>query len=357
MTYYHLPNRVPGYLQLLHGQYFRDGKNSLRDLIAASRSHVIEDTDGNGGHDVQLFIPLEVLLKINTDDRETVAERICEDLNKLGQSTLYEFFRAVQLNVNHESDPDFQRANPVLSGPVPGPVPGPTYDPDSLPIWKPGMVRLFISHRDTHKSKANELARALEPYGISSFVAHDTIEPMTQWRAEIRKGLETMEIMLAFVTDDFRESVWTNQEIGFALARKIPVISLKLQQRDPEGFIDEQQALKGRLDAPAASVQVIYNLLAERLGNRERLQSGLISVFVASQSFPQTINCFKRMVEVVDRLSHDEVKRINDGFAANDQLHKCSYLTGSQRLCDFLKRTTGSYSFSIEGEKIIEIPW
>ncbi len=354
---YSLPARVPGYIQRLHHQYSQDGTNSLRDLIAASRILVIEETistwDDDHGHDIQLFVPLEVLSKIDIDAQETVTERICEDLNKLGASTPNEFFRAVRLDVNHENDPDSQRATPVLSGPVPGL----TYDPDSLPIWKRGMVRLFISHRDTYKSQTNELARALEPYGISSFVAHDTIEPMTQWRAEIRKGLETMEIMLAFVTDDFHKSVWTNQEIGFALARKIPVISLKLEQRDPEGFIDEQQALKGRLDAPAASVQDIYNLLAESLGNRERLQSGLISAFVASQSFPQTINCFKRMAEVVDRLSHDEVKRISDGFAANDQLHKCSYLTGSQRLCDFLKRTTGSYSFSIEGKEIIEIPW
>ncbi len=351
MTYF-LPAKVPGYLQLLHIQYSQDGEDSLRDLIAASRSHVTEDTDGSGGHDVQLLIPLEKLSKINIKDRETFAESIREDLNTLGRSMLYEFFRAVHLDVD-EDDPAFQLAKPVLSGPVPGP----TYDPDSLSIWKPGMVRLFISHRDAHKSKATELARALESYGISSFVAHDRIEPMTQWRAEIRKGLETMDIMLAFVTDDFHKSVWTNQEIGFALARKIPVISLKLEKRDPEGFIDEQQALKGRLDAPAASVQDIHNTLAKRLGNRERLQSGLISAFVASQSFSETVRLFRCMAEVVNRLSDDEVKRISDGFAANDQLHKCSYLTGSQRLCDFLKRTTKSESFSIEGNKIIEIPF
>lgn len=357
---YYLPARVPGYLQRLHIQYSRDGKNSLRDLIAASRSSVIEETDssswdgGTYGHDVQLFIPIEVLSKINISEQGTVAESICEDLNKLGQSTPNEFFRAVRLEVNHENDPDLQRANPVLSGPAPGP----TYDPDSLPIWKPGMVRLFISHRDIYKSQANELAHALEQYGISSFVAHDTIEPMTQWQAEIRKGLETMEIMLAFVTDDFHESVWTNQEIGFALARNIPIISLKLQQSDPKGFIGDQQALKGSLDDSAASFQSIYDLLAERLGNRERLQSGLISAFVEAQSFSEAIKRFDRMAEVVNRLSEDEVKRIIDGFAANNQLYNCDYLCNSKnkRLCNFLERTT-SESFSIEGTRIIATPF
>ena len=350
---YTLPVRVPGYLQRLHLQYSRDGKNLLRDLIAASRSLVIEETY-ESGHDVQLFIPIEVLSKIAINDQEAITESICEDLNELARNMPDEFVRAVRLDVNHENDPDSQRAKPVLSGPVPGP----TYDLDSLSIWTPGMVRLFISHRDTYKSQANELADALEPYGISSFVAHDAIMPMTQWRAEIRKGLETMEIMLAFVTDDFHESAWTNQEIGFALARNIPVISLKLQQGDPQGFIDDQQALKGRLDDPAESVQAIYDLLAERLGNRERLQSGLISAFVEARSFPETIRRFDRMEEVVNRLSGDEVKRIVDGFAANSQLHNCGYLDNKyQRLCNFLKRTTTSESFSIEGKEIIEIPF
>ena len=357
MTYY-LPNRVLGYLQLLHIQYSRDSKNPLCDLIAASRSLVIEDTDqnyGDHGHDVQLLIPIEVLSEINIKDRKTVAESICEDLNTLGENTPDEYFRAVRLDVNDEDDPAFQHAKPVLSGPVPGPI----YDPDSLSIWKPGMVRLFISHRDTHKIKANELADALEPYGISSFVAHDAIEPMTQWRAEILKGLETMEIMLAFVTDDFHGSVWTNQEIGFALAGKIPVISLKLEQGDPEGFIDDQQALKGRLDDPAASAQVIYDLLAERLGNRERLQSGLIRAFVASGCFNETMKRFDHINKVVHHLSDDDLARIIDGFAANSQLHKCGHLDNekNQRLCDFLERTTESKSFSIAGKKIIEEPF
>lgn len=220
------------------------------------------------------------------------------------------------------------------------------------------MVRLFISHRDTHKSQANELARVLEPYGISSFVAHDTIEPMTEWQAEIRKGLDTMEIMLAFVTNDFHESVWTNQEIGFALVRNIPIISLKLQQSDPKGFIRDQQALKGRLDDPATSVQAIYDLLAERLGNRERLQSGFISAFVEARSYSEAKERFDRMEKVVNRLSDDEVKRIIDGFTANSQLYNCIYLHNpkNQRLCDFLERTTSEF-FSIKGTRIIETPF
>ena len=214
-------------------------------------------------------------------------------------------------------------------------------------IWKPGMVKLFISHRDTHKGKANELARALEPYGLSSFVAHDTIEPMTQWQAEIRKGLETMDIMLAFVTDDFHESPWTNQEIGFALGRDIPVLALKLQQTDPGGFLGHEQALRGSLDAPAESARDVCRLVDGAMG-----QSRLIGAFVASQSWPEAGERFRRMEKVIERLSDDDVAQIIEGFAANHELYEAVYLINHhQRLRRFLEsRTKKSYRIN---ERII----
>ena len=174
-------------------------------------------------------------------------------------------------------------------------------------LWKPRMARLFISHSARHKSKAKKLASALEPYGVSSFVAHDTIEPMAKWQEVILEGLKTMDIMLAFVTDGFHKSCWTNQEIGFALARNIPVLSLKLQQSDPKGFIASEQALVGELDDPAAAVPKVYesfwssSVQNEKL--RKRLQRGLIGAFVGAWSFQDAEKYFDCMNKFVDHLS------------------------------------------------------
>ena len=48
-------------------------------------------------------------------------------------------------------------------------------------FWRKGMFRLFISHLAIHREWAGELQEALLPYGISSFVAHNDIEPTTEW--------------------------------------------------------------------------------------------------------------------------------------------------------------------------------
>ena len=334
-----LPRRLTTYRQRLHAQYAKDDK-LLADLVAQSHAFVVEETvydnwdGGTYGHDVQLYLPIEELSKVDINDLEAVTQRICEDLNKLSAPVGNEFFANVHLEAYDENEENCQRAIPLQSRVPP--------DADSLSIWKPGLVRLFISHRDKHKIKVNELAVALEAYGISSFVAHDSIQPMTKWQAEILKGLETMEILLAFVTNDFHQGVWADQEIGFALGQNIPIVSLKLQETDPCGFIGDQQALKCSLDDLTQAAPEIYTLLSEILGNKPRLQSALIRAFLRSPDWDETRKRFDRMRRVVREVSDIEAEEIADGFANNYWLHNAFYLVNHhQRLSQFMKETTG----------------
>lgn len=177
---------------------------------------------------------------------------------------------------------------------------------------------------------------------------------MKTWQQEITNGLDTMEIMLAFVTDGFHESAWTNQEIGYALGRNIPVISLKLQNEDPKGFVGNIQALKGRLENPEASVKDIYKLLSERLGNNRRLQDALVTAFVQSTNYDETKLRFIRLEGVTESLTDDDLSKIIQGYQDNNQLHNSIYLCNQyHRLQNFLKSTTNK-EFIIEG-KIIKL--
>ena len=161
-----------------------------------------------------------------------------------------------------------------------------------------------------------------------------------------------MEIMLAFVTDDFHESVWTNQEIGFALGRNIPIVSLKLQGQDPNGFIGKQQALKWSYYNVAEVAPNIYEILADKLGNRERLQTSLVRAFVNSPDFHETRRPFDRMRNVVSNLSDAELKDIIVGYRENDQLHNSIYLNNKyNRLSQFLNDTSEK-SVAVNGKKI-----
>jgi hypothetical protein len=347
---YSLPSKIVPYLRRLAVEYERAGQQTYLEIIRSAHIFIREEPEydnwdgGIYGHDVILFLSPEVLGKIELENQDEHRQNIYEKLGICAQSVKGEFFSGVYFEYEDEDDPEYQQAITIDARPQ--------INPDTLSIWKPGHIRLFISHRDSHKAAARALADALEEYGISAFVAHDTIKPMSTWQEEIIKGLETMEIMLAFVTDDFHDSTWTNQEIGFSLGRNIPVVSLKLQRTDPSGFIGNQQALKGKMETPEASVARIYELLSVRLGNQNRMQRGLVTAFVESPDFNETKRRFDRMTSVIKKLSDEEVSEIIDGFRSNDQLHNAIYLNNQyHRLRNFLNRTTGQ-DYAIDGKTV-----
>ena len=114
------------------------------------------------------------------------------------------------------------------------------------------LFRLFISHISKDKLNATRLRDCLRPYHVSGFVAHQDIQPTLEWQREIERALSHMDAFIAIHTTGFSQSVWTQQEIGFAVARGVKIISLKMPE-DPTGFISKQQALP-RLNRTAEDI-------------------------------------------------------------------------------------------------------
>lgn len=350
-----LPSKLGSYLRRLEIEYRRSGSELPHEIITSARYFIREGVaydNWNGGihgHDLVLFLPETIIEKISLADQETIANQIKEDLQICAKGIENEFLNETLFELVDQGDAEFAKSVP-FSNRV-------TAAPDQISFWQSGYLRLFISHRDGHKAKAKQLAKSLKEYGISAFVAHDTIEPMTIWQHEITKGLETMEIMLVFLTDDLHDSVWTNQEIGFALGRNIPVITLKLEDRDPSGFIGTEQALRGSLQAPVAQVTEIYQLIANKVGQKKRLQQILVNAFIQSGNFDEAKSRFDRINSVVEQLVDTQFEEIVNGFRDNSQLHNAVYLISNYaRLANFLERTTGKKIVINQQEISVSVP-
>ena len=140
-------------------------------------------------------------------------------------------------------------------------------------IWTKNQFKVFLSHKATCKEETSKLKRELEKYGINAFVAHNDIEPTKEWQNEIEKALLSMDAFVALITEDFHDSEWTNQEIGFSLAFEIPHIYINLDG-NPKGFAAKIQALKCSWeDAPEKILNVLLkydkarNALIDNLKN------------------------------------------------------------------------------------------
>lgn len=117
-----------------------------------------------------------------------------------------------------------------------------------------GKKLIFLSHKARDRAKVSGIKQVLEKENASCFVAHDDIPPGSQWPNEIVKALNTMDMFIGFVTDEFHQGSWTDQEIGYAYRRDVPRMFVKLEDTDPKGFMSTEQALKASWDNAACAI-------------------------------------------------------------------------------------------------------
>jgi len=103
---------------------------------------------------------------------------------------------------------------------------------------------LFLSYDTNDRIVAGEIKRYLQTKGYESFLAHEDIEVSADWREEILKHLESCVGLIAVVTVDFPKSSYANQEVGLAIGKNKPVISIVLDSgRSLPGFLESRQAI------------------------------------------------------------------------------------------------------------------
>jgi TIR domain len=350
---YEMPKKIPSYVRRLELMYRSDGSNIYHQIVCNASVYVREEVSydnwngGTAGHALVFFLEEDVLQKIsNFEAQKKICKKLEVDFQECSQSLQGEFVEKVFIELYDENDLECMSSIKPFNQPI--------INPDTISVWRTGHIRLFISHRDEYKRQASELGLALKGYGISSFVAHDTIEPMEKWQHIIRKSLQSMEIMLVFITNGFFESFWTNQEVGVALGRGIPIIPVKMQKCDPCGFINDTQALIGDLDNPTASVDGIYKVLVEKLGQEERIRKATVQAFVDSSNFNEVTKRFNRL-QAIRFVSEADIQQIIEAFSTNENLHNAWYLTNEHnRLVNFLENRMGKH-YKIEGKSIKQI--
>jgi len=192
---------------------------------------------------------------------------------------------------------------------------------EGLPrFWAPEHFRLFITHRSEDKKRAAGLQTALKRYCISSFVAHADIEITKKWQDEIESALRTMDALLAIFSPDFRESEWTDQEVGFALGRGTLVVPLCVDGAIPHGFLRKHQGLLARGMSVDDVATAVFDTLRKSELTERPMVNALVGMFENSISYAAARDNMK-LLEEVPALDQSQLKRIHDASEANGQIH------------------------------------
>lgn len=165
--------------------------------------------------------------------------------------------------------------------------------------WAEGWFRLFLSHVSAEKVYVSEVKQHLLDLGVDAFVAHEDIEPTKEWESTIEVALGTCDALAAFLHDGFRESRWTDQEVGYALALRVKILPVKFTE-DPHGFIARYQAIPGWDREPAVLADAIFEALLADDATRQKATDGLIAALCDSMSYNQANARARRLHRVGD---------------------------------------------------------
>ena len=330
---YKLPKRMRNILNRIVSEYEGGKYAHVGTVIAGSQFTIEEGTvtgnwNGEVGHDLIVLTPDRLMGSIPVNTQNDIETMLANDLNQASSSIADEYIANVRF--------DYLDENEYISISEENPDNNNTQS-DSYQHWRPAAIRLFISHLATVKKNVNKLSSELDSYGISSFIAHDTIEPDEDWQEEIKLALKSMDAMLVYITDNFFDSVWTNQEIGYALARDVPIISIKMGTQDPIGFIWKRQAIYGADKNESENALQVKSTLRKRLCNSRRFRGCTLSRFENAGTYQEAGEAFED-IQMLPTMTKQTIESLIESFHANSQLNQCHKLTKNNNFLNWLNQ-------------------
>ena len=193
-------------------------------------------------------------------------------------------------------------------------------------LWTPGTLRLFLSHTSTHKVQVGLLKFELARLGVSCFVAHEDIEPSTEWQEEIMAAVFSMHALAGLLTSDFHASNWTDQEIGMGFGRQVLVIAVNLGQT-PYGFMGKHQQLRGDLGEPGELALALARVLVKNGATRDVMAEALVVALENSGSYA-TSKALAELIELAPSFSKPQLARLAQAIRENDQVANSFYVPG-----------------------------
>ncbi|TQJ52238.1 toll/interleukin-1 receptor domain-containing protein [Phycicoccus sp. SLBN-51] len=191
--------------------------------------------------------------------------------------------------------------------------------------FKGDRLRVFFSHLAAHRELVGETARYLARYGVDAFVAHDDIEPSKEWQDVIEASLSDCDAMVVFLHEGLQQSRWCDQEVGWAMGRRRPLLPLNFGLQ-PYGFMGKWQSHavpQGNTGAQAVmSADAIAQWLSNTTSLHARLSSSLAYGFRHSASWDFTRK-IAPLMERVQAYSDDDLNLLEEAAKSNVDVSQC----------------------------------
>jgi len=170
------------------------------------------------------------------------------------------------------------------------------------------------------------------------FVAHDTIEPSRKWQDEIESALGTADALAALLTPEFVHSKWCDQEVGFCLARGIPLVPIT-HGAMPHGFIGKFQGLRAEDQSIWFIGPNLFRILATHEGLEEKMDWPIVQRYVRSRNFDGTREAFELLKRIpAERWTKEMISEVESEALRNKQVSDAVTLGPSRPMVDAVRQ-------------------
>ena len=143
------------------------------------------------------------------------------------------------------------------------------------------------------------------------------------------QNLETSNIFIAILSEKYEVSEWTDQECGFALAKKHLIIPLIVNNTLPYGFINKLQALRYNGDMKE-TIRTIVSIIRNKFPEKDKLLNLLIKSFASSRNYTEAgrrsefLLCFDLSKEQINKILEISIdnNQICEGGYSKAHLHE-----------------------------------
>jgi hypothetical protein len=101
-----------------------------------------------------------------------------------------------------------------------------------------GKIKTFISYSSQDSALIQRLHGSLDAVGANPYVAEWWLEAGQPLADKIRRNIEDSTCLLTMLSDEANNSAWVHEEIGYAIAKGIPVIPVLEVGVKVRGFLE-----------------------------------------------------------------------------------------------------------------------
>jgi hypothetical protein len=135
-----------------------------------------------------------------------------------------------------------------------------------------------------------------------------------------------MDALAAILTNDFNDSKWTDQEVGFAVAKNVLIIPIS-KELQPYGFIARFQSVNPNGASVAAVAEQVFQSICKNPKTKSKMVDVLVRTISSSSDPDEASFRVGKLEEIDDESMDSDWEKLRENIVANQTLRESKAFT------------------------------